>query len=57
MFSVDWDIASWATIGLEWLHTANVKTEGLLDIVLAVAALVPAVLAIWGYLSSSGGEE
>lgn len=57
MFSVDWNMAAWPSIGLEWLHIANTKSEGLLDIVLAVMALVPAVIALWSYMSQGQGDE
>jgi len=58
MFSlVELDLSTWPLVALDWLSIANDRTDGLLDVILAIGVVVPVVLAVWAYLTSSSGSE
>lgn len=49
----DWGLSTWAPTALQWLHLANDASDGLLDIILMVSVVAPALLVVWAYLSKS----
>ena len=51
----DWNLSTWAPTALQWLHLANDASDGLLDIILMVSVVAPALLVVWSYLSRSAG--
>lgn len=52
MFSVDWGLSTAPAVAIEWLHTANVKSEGMLEITLSIAVVIPVFIGVFLYLRS-----
>lgn len=52
----DLQLSTWSSFALQWLHTANTSTDGLLDIALMIAVVAPLIVSVWRYMSSNRGS-